>query len=252
MMESVIIFFPLLEVHKDRRNRRATWAAISQWENKPIHGLESFQSISQAKSSMDDIGSPIKASMYSMQALEQELESNPRNLFEFAATKQFTGENIVFLTRIRAWKEQWAQAVSGKGTISSDTKRKLFESAKEIFERNISLHSSQFPINLESKTYHELEHIFGSHTVCSVMSIISPFSEICDVDGKKESRAGVEPVYHTDAEKQGSAFAERSNTSDGFDDHIFDAAERSVKQIVFLNTWPRYLETWSRKTFLST
>lgn len=245
MMEIVTVVFPLHEVYKSSRQQKATSAAIIEWE-KRSHELESLQSILLRDGSRDDTERQGKNEMCNMQALERALELNARELLEFAATKQFTGENIVFLTRVRAWKERWNRVALAKTPMLPEAKSKLFEAGKELFDRNISLHTSQFPVNLESKIYRQLESIFGSKYPLSPGSIITPFTEFWVVTGKRESKAGFEDITRADDDiKQGPGI-ETLAVPFGFDGQIFDQAERSIKYMVLTNTWPRYLDSLSR------
>lgn len=258
MMEFVTIFFTLFEVYKSSRERRAISAAIADWERR-THGFDSVQSsLLQHTSKSESESEPShsnKADMCNMQALERALESNPRDLLEFAATKQFTGENIVFLARVRAWKERWNRATSTKTSMSFESKSKLYEAAKDIFDRNISLHTAQFPVNLESKIYRSLEAIFGSNSPCESRSIITPFTEFWTA--KRESKAaGFEDITLSAAADNSNASADRILALPyGFDGDIFDPAERSIKYMVLTNTWARYLDSacrnsTSQQTFL--
>lgn len=251
MMEFVTIFFTLLEVYRSSRERRAISAAIADWERR-THGFDSIQSSllqHPSKSESDSERSQInKADLCNMQALERALESNPRDLLEFAATKQFTGENIVFLTRVRAWKERWNRATSAKTLISFDSKFKLYEAGKDLFDRNISLHTAQFPINLESKIYRSLEAIFGSNLPCEARSIITPFTEF--LTAKRESKAaGFEDITLSVAVDNSKASTDKVLALPyGFDGDVFDLAERSIKYMVLTNTWARYLDSACRNS----
>lgn len=245
MMEFVTIFFPLLGVYKSSRERKATSAAIVEWERKG-HDLESLPSVLLQNVSKDDTERQSKSDMCNMQALERALEIHAKELLEFAATKQFTGENIVFLTRVRAWKVRWNRAALAKTPMPLEAKNKLYESGKEIFDRNISLYTSQFPVNLESKIYRQLEGIFGSNVSLSPSSIITPFTELWAATGKRESRAGFEDITRAEDDTKPGPFAETQATPYGFDGQVFDLAERSIKYMVFTNTWTRFLESSSR------
>lgn len=251
MMEFVTIIFTLLEVYKSSRERRALPAAIADWERR-THGFDSVKSsllqhTSKSKSESERSQSK-KADLCNMQALERALESNPGDLLEFAATKQFTGENIVFLTRVRAWKERWNHATSAKTIISFESKSRLYEVGKDLFDRNISLHTAQFPVNLESKIYRSLEAIFGSNLPCESRSIITPFTEFWTA--KRESKAaGFEDITFSAAADNSKASADKTLALPyGFDGDVFDQAERSIKYMVLTNTWVRYLDSACRNS----
>lgn len=248
MMEFVTIFFTLLEVYRSRRERRAISAAIEDWERR-TPGFESVQSglrhyTSKSESESERTRSN-KADLCNMQALERALESNPRALLEFAATKQFTGENIVFLTRVRAWKESWNRATSAKTLMSLEAKSKLYEAGRDLFDRNINLYTAQFPVNLESKIYRSLEAIFGSNSPRESRSIVTPFTEFWTV--KRESKtAGFEEITISAAEASTASSDRILTLPYGFDGDVFDLAERSIKYMVLTNTWARYLDSACR------
>ena len=247
MMEFVTLFFPLLGVYKTSRERKATSAAIVEWERKG-HDLESLPSALLQNNSKEDTECQSKSDMCNMQALERALEIHARELLEFAATKQFTGENIVFLTRVRAWKERWNRAALAKAPMPLETKNKLYEAGKAIFDRNISLHTSQFPVNLESKIYRKLEGIFGSNVSSSPNSIITPFTELWAATGRRESRAGFEDITRVGEDTKPGTFVETLTSLYEFDGQVFDSAESSIKYMVFTNTWARFLESSSRNS----
>lgn len=251
-MEFVTVFFPLLEVYESKRDRKETLAAIAKWE-EGRHQMGSLQSVQFSNGSTVDTESQKKSDMYSMQALERALEFQARELLEFAATKQFTGENIVFLTRVRAWKERWNRAAVPNTVMPSKIKTKLYEAGREIYDRNISLHTAQFPINLESRIYRDLELIFGSNIASSPGSIVTPFSELWETTGKKDDKVGFENITQLDdlSTKSNTNLVEVQATLYGFDSTVFDQAERSVKYMVFTNTWSRYVEASTSSPRLS-
>lgn len=241
-MEFVTVFFPLLEVYKNNRDQKVTSAAITEWE-KGRHVTRSLRSVPPTKGSTEDTESQRKSDMYNMPALERALEFNARELLDFAATKQFTGENIIFLTRVRAWKERWNRTALAKSPLSPKTRSKLYEAGKEIFDRNISLHTSQFPVNLESKIYYDLEAIFGSRTSSSSNAIISPFADLWGMAGRSDDKVGFEDITRMDDLSTGpDAFDETHEVPHSFNITVFDRAERSIKYTVFTNTWSRYLD----------
>lgn len=247
VMEITTVLFPLLEIYKSKRDRKATAAAIADWETSS-HEFDSFRSV-HSKTVSENVDHQGRPSMYNIAAMEKALEKNAPELLEFAATKQFTGENIVFLTRVRAWKEQWVRAASVKNPMTLEAKSRLYQAGKEIFDRNISLHTSQFPINLESKVYQDLESIFGSRVTSSLTSIITPFADLWEKTEMKSSKAGFEEIIRLDERTKPGGSDDTLSTPYGFDEQVFDSAERSIKYMVFTNTWGRYLES-SRKSLV--
>ncbi|KAI9681456.1 MAG: hypothetical protein M1817_002740 [Caeruleum heppii] len=252
MMEFVTIFFPMLEIHQAKRAQRATLEAIESWEKKR-HDIESLQSsstrrLSTRRGSVGDIESQRRADMYNMQALEKALQSNSAEVLEFAATKEFTGENIVFLIRIRDFKEAYARACMTRGTVSLEDRRKLFLHGSDIFTRSICLQSSQFPVNIESKIYFDLEAMFGSKAPPSPGSVVTPFADAWSSNSLHSNAASNSDnkgfiSLGTDESPDAMPLCDPLAVPDNFDGTVFDRAERSVKYMVFTNTWVRYVDS---------
>ena len=177
--------------------------------------------------------------MYTMQALENTLAGDSSALLHYAATKQFTGENIVFLTQVGDWKRSWTRHYP---TPSPEAKSSLFLAAAEMFTQSVSLQTSAFPVNIESRIYNDLEAIFGQSKSASSSAAATPFADDAfllptwtqpannDVQMKDGSKVSVSSVVETGA----------ANVPVGFNEKVFDQAEKSVRYMVFTNTWPRY------------
>lgn len=200
--------------------------------------------------------------MFTMLALENALRNNPRPLLEFAALKDFSGENISFLSHVTDWKRAWI-------TSSLDPKALQYEQflqAVRIYSHFISLEYSQFPINISSRLKKELSQVFdeAANTLNRRNSAQSadsatPFDDFA-------SEASVTPLRDTfDLEGTlGKANLQSVTTmadlaSDGrtvfvpeaFSPLVFDPAEAEIKYLVLTNTWPKFvhhgLENNSRK-----
>ncbi|KAL7272043.1 hypothetical protein RUND412_005168 [Rhizina undulata] len=142
-MEFVILFFPLHEIHE-------------------------FKSL-QRKAREDPVRS--KCSKYSVAALEKALRDDIDRLEEFAATKDFTGENIQFLKRVGKWKEQWRllekDERSGKKKsgdalqLPQKALKTLYDAAEDIFLSLVNRDTSNFPLNLDDDIYRSIDRVFG-------------------------------------------------------------------------------------------
>ncbi|KAI9847341.1 MAG: hypothetical protein M1838_000925 [Thelocarpon superellum] len=246
MMEFVSLAFPLWEVYKAYRRRTP---AVEP---------------SLASSAGTDLESGPPGQKSKMQAFEDALRENAGDLLEYAATREFTGENIVFLIRVRRWKETWQDTEARKGNLTLDQRQKLFASATDIFERSVSLQSSQFPINVESDIYLTLNKVFGREKPTSVAaSVVAPFSDpwaiatIARINEVSEAMDGASLARSTSTKSLGVEVHQMGNLQttssehlfasaqasipEGFDSHVFDRAERSVKYMVLTNTWARYV-----------
>ncbi|KAI9697401.1 MAG: hypothetical protein M1836_004679 [Candelina mexicana] len=260
VMEFVTLYFPLMEAFQNKGFQQSTLAAIEDWERKRtnIGGVDSLESESTARNSTvaDSTLSKKKNDMYSMQALEKALELNAAELLKFAAMKEFTGENIVFLTQVRDFKSSWDRSIK-KGTLDSDMKRHLYNIAYDIFAKNVSLQTSQFPVNIEGKIYFALETMFpqvpGSP---KSENIATPFNDDVQLV-ESESWSGkfggkVRPRYfETTSEEHIVDRSSERPIPQSFDEHVFDRAEASVKYMVFTNTWVRFVDSQETRSVTS-
>jgi hypothetical protein len=161
-MEFVILFFPLWEV----------------WESRKMKAKVAFH---PGRS---------EACKYSMAALERALRDDIERLEQFAAEKDFSGENIIFLKRIENWKDRWSYALdsaakSGQSGIPQHIEQNLFDTAEQIFHDCISNETSPFPVNIDERIYLELARMFappgqqrvGQKTTKAARAMIAPWAE---------------------------------------------------------------------------
>jgi hypothetical protein len=280
-MQTAAIFFPIFEAYRSRAQLRTTLAAVKSWEEKrksieshtgysSLTKNNSFVSRDKCSSAATSVSSR-RREMYTMAALEKALTVNPQPLLEFAASREFTGENIVFLMQVRDWRAAWNRAMRDFGTVTGQVKYRLFNIAVEIFATSVHTKTAEFPINVGAKIRSNLETVFGPAVVGTNRlddNIVDPFNRY------SLRNIGVEPPTHLasrfDYEKlrdsQFSSNAARSQESivpssktdldviveipeceadvpDGFDQHIFDEAEASVKYMVVTNTWPKFVDS---------
>jgi hypothetical protein len=248
-MEFVTVFFPLLEAYEARYLRKLNLSALDDWE-KRRNDTTSLSSDSLKHTS--SIGHAEKhggRDMYSMQSLERVLAQDPTDLLHFAATKEFTGENIVFLTEVRDWKRAWDRAAaSEKQFVGAESQQRLYRQAAELFLNNVCLLTAQFPVNIESKIYVALEKVFRPDTSAAAAyaqskSVVTPFddrpspaSQTSLTGGQRKAGLGAKEAAATVRESCVSSV----DIPRGFDRGVFDAAEASVKYMVLTNTWSRY------------
>jgi len=89
-----------------------------------------------------------------MAALDTAIALNPIPLLHFAATKDFTAENIVFLIQVREWRAYWTS------TTYTPSTAELFSAALSIYQSSISPATSDFPINISSAHFQKLAAVF--------------------------------------------------------------------------------------------
>lgn len=170
-MEFVILAFPIIELYEYKsRLRKAKAVQIESQFSK-----------------------------YSIAALEMALRDDIERLEEFAATKDFSGENIIFLKRVENWKDRWIflEANSPGGQLTPNALRDLYDAAKQIFHDCICPDTSPFPINVDECVFLRLERVLGTPKPPSskpaTRSIIAPFAD--DVVTRDWERRAEDSVF---------------------------------------------------------
>ncbi|KAL9065386.1 MAG: hypothetical protein Q9157_007490 [Trypethelium eluteriae] len=185
----------------------------------------------------------------SMGALEEALEKNVEPLLLWAARREFTAENIVFLKAVRDFKRKW-RAVANTGVNNDDIRLELFEDAAYIYFACVDHNTAAFNINVESKIYDRLKSIFGGVRVSdrALDSPTSEHSDVCPFDDLKpfatdmsNKLAAVDTYALPTTEIESTMAGGRIQIPQDFNVHVFDEAFRSIKYLVFTNTWQRYL-----------
>ncbi|KAK5000292.1 hypothetical protein LTR66_000824 [Elasticomyces elasticus] len=282
MMQFVTVFFPIFEAYKSRYQLRSTLDIVPSWEAKR-QGSDSTGSSSSKhhtlyRSTGSDSTSSItlrrRKGMYTMAHLEKALMINATPLLHFAASKEFTGENIIFLIQVRDWRAAWNRALRSSGTVTGQVRQSLFKLAVQIYVSSISTKTADFPVNIESKFRSDLEALFASAVSglgkdCNNM-VVDPFNHPSSLytgtvsskafDAKTDQHVTVSELSTFDhsTSEIGEAVVSFTTEQDldasplvsepvaipaAFDEHIFDKAEQSVKYMVLTNTWPKFVDS---------
>ncbi|KGO40059.1 Regulator of G protein signaling superfamily [Penicillium expansum] len=174
-MEAVTIFFPCYELIVSKRQRDRFLEKLQAWNEKKATSGEKLNSLSSR--------TPSEASrvpeVYSRGALEKCLEEDSGALLQFAAAKEFSGENVIFLNYVRDWKAAWANIGESEPEYDWNCdpeyhRLHFFKIAVEIYAAYIDMNLAEYPINIESQIYSDLRELFGeaSHIIGqSVLSI---------------------------------------------------------------------------------
>ena len=110
-MQSVTIFVVICEAWMSRRHMRTILSIIEDWQGRHAHSGSDKTLTSDSHSPTYDEATLIQSSssslrksqMYTLASLEKALAVNPRHLLRYAATQDFTAENIAFLMQVRQW-----------------------------------------------------------------------------------------------------------------------------------------------------
>lgn len=204
-----------------------------------------------------------------------QIEKNVDPLLRWAAQKEFTAENIVFLREVRDFKHKWSN-IATRGFLTDNQLRERYEEAALIYFTLVNPLTAKFNINLDYRTYNELEQMFaglryepfaddGSSVSKSARSenLITPWADADE--SSSGSRASGEAITGpgSDVDKlyplpiteirlsaetppQSSVCLPHLHIPPAFSMHVFDKAYESVKHDVFLNTWVKYEARFSK------
>ncbi|KAK0624569.1 hypothetical protein B0T17DRAFT_616780 [Bombardia bombarda] len=300
VIEIFTIFVPCWQVRKFQHLHQETVASLANWELKKKVGSdtgsnnsgpplsptstkignlisttsESWKKLSSLERSPSDHGrGATEDSVLTMSALEHVLDKNPEPLRQFSARRDFSGENIGFLTAVAEWKSGAPPAFTRSGqNAAPDVVRQQFSKALHIYTEFISPRDAEFPINIAWTDLRKLEGIFeraarsmfGEH---SCVDTATPFDEVdwsspsrrtlesrgSEVNMVTRSPQVPEPVAAAaDQEKTNSSetlvlpardrnFLYQGDIPQGFNLSVFDVAQHDIKYLVLTNTWPKYV-----------
>jgi hypothetical protein len=313
VIEICTVFIPCWQVQKHQTLRQETLESIANWESKKRFGVKSETSSDKSGSSAPPL-SPTSTkvgdytgfdswkklpgleagnnnnssqsnlgpddSVLTMAALEHVLDKNPEPLRQFSARKDFSGENIAFLTAVSEWKAALPADFSrNRYDATPDAVREQFTRALRIYTEFISPRDAEFPINIAWADLRKLQGIFeraarstaAANNQSSSVDAATPFA---DADGdiiaapaptqsgpappSRDSEMHILKPSTTPTSTKGqhiplsvtiitppsTASPLPTYTGDvpqAFDASVFDAAQASIKYLVLTNTWPKYV-----------
>jgi hypothetical protein len=250
LLEIFTVFVPIIEVLKHKALTEETLNSIARWESrkKGFSGGKSINSDSTRSSWTVRMGrassvhtSSSGGSILTMEALEHTLTKNPEPLQQFSALRDFSGENIAFLTSVKEWKTTYFPTVKVSEKEDGAVKelpRECFESALKIYVEFISATHAEFQINLSSTDFKSLQVVFehAARVICgSERSNPDPCTPFDGTPHRTDSESTLNIVRYW-----GEIPAE-------FSENVFDDAELSIKYLVLTNTWPKFIK--ERRSF---
>lgn len=178
-----------------------------------------------------------------MQALEFSIENSIEPLIAWAAAREFTAENTIFLREVRNFKKKW----SSLRTVTTAQRRQMFNDASLIYFTLVNPFTAETPINIEYKIFKTLQNTFSdvefdpymprSKTPEALKSPVMRENVVCPWEDTLSRPASIESNHSTS-----SASSSKCIVPSEFTDEVFDAAFESIKYLVFTNTWPRYVD----------
>ncbi|TQN67410.1 hypothetical protein CSHISOI_08023, partial [Colletotrichum shisoi] len=191
-------------------------------------------------------------SVYTMSALEYVLEKNPEPLRKFSALRDFSGENIAFLSAVGEWKASIPQGPGAGRQRSPELARDRFNRALRIYTEFVSPYHAEFQINIASQDLKRLQGVFdhaarimdGGRTERFTDPVV-PFEDAMWNPAAAAAAAGQEGSGQEDS---GSAYPSADRVQywgeipEAFNAAVFDDAEASIKYLVLTNTWPKFVK----------
>jgi uncharacterized membrane protein YgcG len=189
VIEIFTVFIPCWQVQKHQNLRQETLESIANWESKkrfaskesasdkssapPLSptstkvgdftGFDSWKKLPNLESNTSQpnlVGIPDE-SVLTMAALEHVLDKNPEPLRQFSARRDFSGENIAFLTAVSEWKAALpVDFTRSRYETKPETVREQFTRALRIYTEFISPRDAEFPINIAWPDLRKLQGIF--------------------------------------------------------------------------------------------
>ncbi|KAL7792549.1 hypothetical protein V8C37DRAFT_402279 [Trichoderma ceciliae] len=264
LMEIFTVFLPCWEVLCHQALCQETLNTIAQWENnktglgKAIRSFKSKSTIIESlktgwKSTNRSVRTSSVESILTLSALEYVLARNAEPLQQFSALRDFSGENIAFLTSVGEWKSSFPALVRNRGgDMSEETRRELvrerFNRALRIYTEYISATDAAFPINLSSVELKKLESVFegSARSMYGEKQSLNPATPFNCPEWSKPGYVDLscdapKSVSEKDSVTGGDSVQYWGDIPDDFDQTIFDDAEKSIKYLVLTNTWPKFV-----------
>ena len=204
----------------------------------------------------------------SLSELDKCLHTNYWHFLIYCCNQAFAGENVKFLLKVIGFKRAWDNVFAQAGQYTDRACMVMFKSALELYLAMVYEPTAIQQINVEAKIYGQLRTMFEEAaklvasdrppTPSSTRSVVAPWDEpLIDQSNDRNERiemANLVTRNSSDAESARRVLeltqpVEPNDRLIGFhipgdfSKAVFDAAYGSVKQMVWQDTWPKYLST---------
>ncbi|KAJ5101154.1 hypothetical protein N7456_007206 [Penicillium angulare] len=262
IMEIFTVFVPCYEVWRSHTLRKETLDSIARWELKVKSSGSDEKSLNSTSTMVDSLMSGWKStndtikttdsrdSVLTMHALEHVLDRNPGPLQKFSALREFSGENIAFLTAVSDWKRSVPAAMLGGPSENAQDKtaiRECFNRALHIYAEFISVRHANFPLNISSQDMATLDAVFDKPTQLLYgeereMNPVSPFDKFTfDLPSPALTESSEKAINPSTTEIR-NLVQFWGKVPEEFAGSVFDDAEKSIKYLVLTNTWPKFIK----------
>ena len=192
------------------------------------------------------------------------LTGNFEQLLDFAADKEFSAENILFLRAVIDYKAKWMNTLgpnSAANSKASTLRKDAFSEAAYIYHKLVHPTTAKFNVNLESDVYRSLEGTFAgvpyTITNCKNRDLVVPWEDTASTSAMITPQDSAESITMAPFELGNvqllsrDGWAASGDTVKGaleipidFSFSVFDEAYRSITRLVLTNTWPRYVKAY--------
>ena len=268
-MELVTIIFPIIAMFKHDKTTREVKQALEDFDFKKAN-------YETGSTSTPSTGSKRSGRMYSMDSLDECLEYNYDGFQIYAACIELSSENIVFLVKVLQFKKVWDATFSNTTiyAISTDYARAriaMFRIALSIYVTLVHADTASYPINIESPVYAKLESIFGAATALvattrrnsissTPSSAVTPWDEppaptpinenefpmhVMPSRLHSGSNDSSDNIMRLEGPIDPNDPLAHFDVPDDFNDFVFDKAFRSIRYMVWSESYQRYM-AWKR------
>lgn len=243
-MQAVSIIFPVLGAYQERR-----------YQNRLPR--KTYEASLASRDSSDSSNS---------EALQTLLQTDTQRLLNFAAKKDFSAENILFLRAVLDFKAKWQNAWAQRSGPEPMERSLSFKEAAYLYYTLVNVTTAKFPINIESHVYTMLKDTFAGVSYSAAAKAVNPvapwedsdteslrgmIAESVDTTTTANSTDAILPLERinlADAHKDGhggptiriNACEDNDGVPADFSLTVFDDAYASILYLVLTNTWTRY------------
>ena len=158
------MFFSVLNIFRKKRHDKAVRRNIEELavytDQRRRDNLEALTTSSQhsLQSTISNI------SLYSLEALNKCIRTDHQDLLNFAASREFNGENIIFLAKVIQFQKQWQDVFLRSSEYGgySGALDNMFRVGLGIYIYLVNPSTAPFPINIESAVMTDLKSMFGT------------------------------------------------------------------------------------------
>ena len=272
-MELVTLIFPIIAISKHDKTSREVKQALADFDIKKKYPETSSISTPSTVSKRS-------GKMHTMESLDECLTYSYDGLQTYAAIIEFSCENIIFLVQVLKFKESWdttfaSTAVFAKSTEYLCARMTMFRAALSIFITLVHADTASYPINIDSHIYTKLDRVFGAATTLiatatrrssvslTPSSAVTPWDEPPQAVSPDPSKDDAFPMHampfrsHSIINNSSEHIISLDEPTDlddplagfqvpiKFDENVFDDAFKSIRFMVWSETYQRYM-VWKR------